>query len=304
MDLLDALRAAGAAGVRRRGHALAAGSRGGRGGALLSPLTLVGTGYRVAGQVTPETWLTMERADCLFYLVTDPATSGWLRSLNPRARSLHDCYREGEDGTLAAGRMVARMLAPLRAAATAAGGEGTEPAVCAAFYGHPAVLVHPARLAAEQARAEGFAVHMLPAISCEDCLFADLGVDPAVPGRVLCDATDFLLRPRRFDTSAALVLLQAGAVGVRRFHSGREPSRAGLRLLAEALGQQYPADHPVVLYEIDPLPPFDPRILRLPLAELAEAPASVVTTLYVTPLPPPAPDVERRLRLQASATAG
>ena len=256
----------------------------------MSKLTLVGTGYRVGGQVTTETRVTMETADVLIYLVTDPATSAWLRSLNARASSLHDSYREGEDGAVAARRMAERMVAPLREGHT----------VCAAFSGHPAVLVHAARLAAEQARAEGFAVTMLPAISCEDCLIAELGVDPAVPGRVLFDATDFLLRPRDFDATAALVLLQAGAVGLRDFRSGREPNRDGLRLLAEALRRWYPAEHPVVLYEAGTLPPFEPTITRLPLAGLGEAPASVVSTLYVTPLPLAPIDAERQRRLRAT----
>ena len=260
----------------------------------MSSLTLVGTGYRVAGQVTPETHAVMASADVLLYLVTDPATGGWLRSLNPGASSLHDSYREGEDGAVAARRMAERIVAPLREGRT----------VCAAFSGHPAVLVHPARLAAEQARAEGFAVSMLPAISCEDCLFAELGIDPAVPGRVLFDATDFLLRPRDFDATAALVLLQAGAVGLRDYRGGREPNREGLRVLAETLRRWYPAEHQVVLYEAGTLPPFEPTIVRVSLADLGEAPASVVSTLYVAPLPLGPIDEERAARLRATVPAG
>jgi hypothetical protein len=254
-------------------------------------LSVVGVGYRVAGQVTPETRVLIERAERFYYLVTDPASSAWLRSLNPAAESLHDCYREGEDGALATVRMAERVVAPLR--------QGLR--VCAAFYGHPGVLVHAARLAIERARTAGFSAHMLPAISCEDCLFAELGIDPAVTGRVLFDATDFLIRPRRFDTSAALILMQAGAVGVRHFHGRRGPHREGLRLLAAALRQHYPPDHPVVLYEANPLPPFAPTIVRLPLDELAEAPASVATTLYVTPLPALSVDAQRLARLRATA---
>lgn len=260
----------------------------------MSVLTLVGTGYRVAGQVTPEARSALASADRLLYLVTDPATSAWLRGLNASARSLHDCYVEGEDGTIAAGRMAERILEPLRHGLS----------VCAAFSGHPGVLVHASRLAAERARAEGFTVQMLPAVSCEDCLFADLGVDPASPGRVLFDATEFLVRPRTFDPTAALVLLQAGAVGWRRFRQGREPHREGLRVLATALRRWYPPEHPVVLYEAGTLPPFEPTIHRISLDQLGEAPASVVSTLYVAPLPPPAIDAERLQRLRDTLPVG
>jgi precorrin-3B methylase len=54
-------------------------------------LTVVGTGYRVAGQVTPEARACVERADRVLYLMTDTATSGWIRALRPDAESLHRC---------------------------------------------------------------------------------------------------------------------------------------------------------------------------------------------------------------------
>ena len=261
-------------------------------GADRPALTLVGTGYRVAGQVTPETLATMRRADRLLYLVNDAATSAWLRGLHPRAESLHDSYAEGEDGRRAAARMAERLVAPLREGQT----------VCAAFYGHPGVLVHVTRLALARARAEGFPARMLPAISIEDCLYADLGLDPAVPGRALFDATDFLVRPRDVDPSAVLVLLQAGAAGLQRFHGRRDADRNGLGLLAERLLRDRSPDHPVVLYEASPVPPFEPSIRRLRLDQLASAPASVVSTLLVAPLPKPEVDAELLGRLRALAS--
>ena len=254
-------------------------------------LVLVGTGDRVAGHVTPESLATMRRAERLLYLVTDPATGAWLREVHPGAESLHDSYVEGEDGRHAAARMVERIVSPLREGRT----------VCAAFYGHPGVLVHVSRLALARARGEGFPARMLPAVSIEDCLFADLGLDPAVPGRALFDATDFLLRPRQVDPAAALVLLQAGAVGLQRFHGRRDPDRRGLALLAERLLRDHAPDHPVVLYEASLLPPFEPSVRRLRLDELAAAPASVVSTLVVMPRPKPALDGELLGRLRALA---
>lgn len=50
--------------------------------------------------------------------------------------------------------------------------------VCGAFYGHPGVLLACASNIA-QAREEGFDAVMEPGISAEDCLYADLIVDPA-----------------------------------------------------------------------------------------------------------------------------
>jgi hypothetical protein len=142
---------------------------------------------------------------------------------------------------------------------------------------------------------------MLPAISFEDCLFADLGVDPGVSGRLMYEATDFLVRPRTVDSTAALVLLQVGAIGLTRFALGDTPHREGLRLLAEALQQHFPADHRVALYRMPQLPMFDPTIEWLPLAEIAAGSLSVVSTLFVPPLGRRAIDRSVLARLQHTA---
>jgi len=237
-------------------------------------LSVVGTGYRVAGHVTPETHSALENADRLLYLVTDPATSAWLTSVNPRAESLHDCYRIGESGADAVGRMVERILAPLR--------EDLE--VCAAFSGHPAIGVPVSHEAIRRARTEGHPARMLPAISFEDCLFADLGMDPGDNGRLLFDAGDFVRRAPEIDTSSALLLIQAGAVGVTSYRDGEEPDRAGLARLSEVLRRLYGADHEVVFYEISDFPMFDPTVEHVRISDLSEAPVTIRSTLYVPPL--------------------
>ena len=59
-----------------------------------------------------------------------------------------------------------------------------------------------------QARAEGFNARMLPGISAEDCLFANLGADPGTHGCQSFEATSFLLRKPKFDTLTHLILWQ------------------------------------------------------------------------------------------------
>jgi len=251
-------------------------------------LTVIGTGYNVAGQVTPEALSCMKQAERLFYLMSDPATSAWLKSLNAAAESLYDCYRVDEPGTAACERMVERILTAVHA--------GLE--VCAAFYGHPAIFVPPGLESLRRARQEGFSARMLPAISFEDCLFADLGVDPAVHGRVMHEATDFLIRPRIFDPTAGLILLQVGAIGLVNFRKEDAPNREGVRLLARTLVKHYPESHRVALYRMSQLPIFEPSIAWVAVAELAEAPLSVCSTLYVPPLPRRPIDPEMLARLQ------
>jgi hypothetical protein len=237
-------------------------------------LTVVGTGYNVAGHVTAEARSRLVAARRVFYLMTDPASTSWLSTLNPAAESLHDCYRVGEPGLEACERMVERILAPVR--------EGFD--VCAAFYGHPAIFVPPGLESLRRARLEGHTASMLPAVSFEDCLYADLGVDPGVSGRAMYEATDFLVRPRRLDPTAALILLQVGAVGVTSFSEGDRPNRAALPFLQELLARWYPRDHTVAVYRITQLPVYQPEIDWLPLANLSEARLSVSSTLYVPPL--------------------
>jgi hypothetical protein len=254
----------------------------------------VGTGYNVAGQVTPEALSCLKSADRLFYLMSDPATALWLQSLNAAAEPLHDCYRVGEPGTTACERMVERILAAVRA------GED----VCAAFYGHPAIFVPPGLESLRRARQEGFSVRMLPAISFEDCLIADLGVDPGTHGRVLYEATDFLIRPRRFDPTAGLVLLQVGAIGLVHFREEETPNREGFRLLTQALAVCYPESHRVALYRASQMPIFEPGIDWVTLDELPEAPLTVFSTLYVPPLRRRPVDREMLARLQRAASVG
>jgi hypothetical protein len=172
---------------------------------------------------------------------------------------------------------------------------------CAAFYGHPAIFVPPGLESVRRARLEGFQARMLPAVSFEDCLFADLGIDPGVSGRVMYEASDFLLRPRTFDPTAALVLLQVGAIGLVEFALGDVPNRVGMRVLAEVLAGHYPASHRVALYRMSQMPIFEPAIDWVAISELPEAPLSVTSTLYVPPLPRRPIDASVLARLQAMA---
>lgn len=238
-------------------------------------LTLVGTGLRISGQVTEEALVAMREADKLFHLVQDQVTHRWLSGLNPTAESLYDSYREGRDRRETYEEMVERMLAPVR--------QGL--AVCAAFYGHPGVFALPAHEAVRRARREGHDAEMLPGVSAEDCLIADLGFDPGERGCQSFEATDFLVRHRRFDPASALLLWQIGGIGVADFRREVAWNPAGVDVLARALAATYGADHEVVVYEASPYPVTDPLVHRCRLDRLAAAPVTIASTLLVPPLP-------------------
>ena len=236
-------------------------------------LTVVGTGFLVAGQATPEAVACMGGAGRLLFLVAEPATRRWLQGTFPRAENMADSFWEGRPRMEAYEEVIGRILAPLR--------EGLD--VCAAFYGHPGVFVHSSHEAVRRARAEGFDAEMQPGVSAEDCLFADLGVDPALFGCQSFEASNFLLRRRKVDTSAALVLWQIGALGTTTYSKQTLWNRAGLDLLVEALLESYPAEHEAIVYEAALLPVYEPLIQRTPIAAIARTKVTTYSTLYVPP---------------------
>ena len=255
-------------------------------------LLVVGTGFMVSGQVTPEAKSAMEGADRLLHLVSDAATRDWIEHLNPSNESLYDAYAEGKLRTDSYEEMVQRILAPVREGAS----------VCLALYGHPGVFVYPSHEAIRRARAEGYPARMLPGISAEDCLFADLDLDPAQQGIRSYEATDFLVSGRPVDPTSGLVLWQVGAIGVATFYNRSVWKTEGLVPLVERLLEHYPASHEVVLYTAATLPVAEPQVHRLRLNQLLDPPegveVSVAATLYVPPAQEAEVDREAAERLE------
>ena len=239
-------------------------------------LTIVGTGIEFAGQLTPAARTWIETADKVLHAVADPLTMHWLQRLNGSAEALpyntENAYRRQTYRD-----MVARILAEVRTGAD----------VCAVFYGHPGVLADPAHLAASQARREGYFVQMLPAVSALDCLLCDLGVDPGKHGCQSFEATDFLIRHRRYDPTSILVLWQIAMIGNRGFDSPetRSSQKRGLAVLSEALAVDYGADYEVVVYEAAVFRPIaQPFIERTTFAGLPDVEVTTRSTLYVPPM--------------------
>jgi len=234
-------------------------------------LTVVGTGIQLGTQLTPEARMAITTADVVFLLVAEPVMEAAIRRLNPETRSLQEHYVVGQSRKDAYETMIVEILSHVR--------EGQD--VCAAFYGHPGVFVAPSHEAVRRAREAGFRARMLPGISAEDCLFADLGLDPARFGYQCYEATDFLVHRRQIDTTAALVLWQLGTVG--NAAAAEEATPSGLRVLVETLLAHYPSDHEVVVYEASPYPGFDPKIGTVQLGELRPEHVTAMSTLYVPP---------------------
>lgn len=139
----------------------------------------------------------------VFYLASDLLTVEWLTRLHKNAQSLHDAYEIGKPRIKSYEEMVRRLVGAAQ--------EGQH--VCAAFYGHPGVFVYPSHVAIQEATGLGIPARMLPGVSAEDCLFADLGLDPARSGCMSYEATDFLLHRRTAAIDSVLILWQVGVIG-------------------------------------------------------------------------------------------
>ena len=223
-------------------------------------LTVVGTGIQLGTHLTPEARAVIGSADVVFTLVTEPVMLAAVGRLNKETRPLQNHYVLGESRSVAYEAMVEDILANVR--------KGLK--VCAAFYGHPGVFVYPAGRAIARARELGIGARMLPAVSALDCLFADLGVDPAANGCQLYEAGDFVRRGPALETAAALVLWQVGVVELR----GE---------LVAALRRSYGPAHELVVYEASPYPGIGPAVERMTVDALGAAELSQRSTVYVPP---------------------
>jgi uncharacterized protein YabN with tetrapyrrole methylase and pyrophosphatase domain len=235
-------------------------------------LLVVGTGIQLGGQITVEALDAIRRADCVPYFVADAHAARWIESLNPTAENLARLYAPGKPRLETYREAVEHIVGQVRAGHR----------VCAAFYGHPGVFAYPSHESVRQARAEGFEARMLPGVSAEDCLFADLGLDPAQRGCQSYEVTDFLLRPRIFDPRLLLLFWQVGVIGETSIGDGA-PRASRVQVLIDALLGHYPPDHEVIVYEAAVYAVCKPRILRVPLDGLASATIGPMATLVVPP---------------------
>jgi uncharacterized protein YabN with tetrapyrrole methylase and pyrophosphatase domain len=243
-------------------------------------LVAVGTGIRMVGQLTMEALAEIRAAEKLLYCIGDPIAEHIVQQLNRAgAESLFHFYSVGKQRIETYEQMIQRMLECVR------GGLKT----CVALYGHPGVFAYPAHEAIRRVRAEGYQARMLPAVSAEDCLFADVGVDPAMTGCQSYEATDFMVNDRIIDNSASVILWQIGVLGDWSYSAGTYDT-SSMPLLLERLGKFYPPTHEAIIYEASIFPGCPPVIRRTPLYNLPNSGVTATSTLYIPPARAPSVD--------------
>lgn len=238
-------------------------------------LVCVGTGMMLGAHICPLSRSYIEQADVVFVLVSNSLVEAWIGEMNTNCQSLQSFYAEGKNRNKTYNQMAEAMLAEVRAGKKVVG----------AFYGHPGVFALVPHKAIDWARKEGFDAKMLPGISAEDCLVADLGLDPGKTGCIQFETSQLMFYQRQLDPAALLILWQVGISGDRSLSKFSTDS-AKLQILVELLAEHYPLDHQVILYEAAVLPIDDTRIDRIPLRDLPQAQLSQHTTMVVPPCQP------------------
>jgi hypothetical protein len=251
-------------------------------------LACVGLGMTLGSHLTPLARSHIEQADVVFAGLSDGVVELWLERMHPDVRSLQPYYAEGKSRMKTYREWVELMMTEVRAGKR----------VCGVFYGHPGIFAWSPHKVIEVARAEGYEAHMEPGISAEDCLYADLGIDPGRYGCQHFEASQLLFYERRIDPAGYLVLWQVGVVGdlsLKRFSTGPEYRQA----LVDVLSADYPLDHEVIVYRGATLPIQKARIRRVALRDLPIIELTVEETVVL----PPAASLKQNLAMRERLVA-
>ena len=251
-------------------------------------LVCVGIGMTLGSHITPLARSHIEQADVVFVGVSDGIVELWISEMHPDVRSLQRYYSEGTSRMHTYRLMVDAMLTEVRAGKKVVG----------AFYGHPGVFAWAPHKAIAVARDEGFWAHMEPGVSAEDCLYAELGIDPGKFGCQHYEASQLMFYKRRIDPSAYLIVWQVGIAGdqsLARFST----SAAYRQVLVDVLVQDYPPDHQVVIYRCATLPIHGAQIQRCALSELPNIDICLQDTVVIPPARAMQPNADIQTRLAA-----
>jgi uncharacterized protein YabN with tetrapyrrole methylase and pyrophosphatase domain len=244
-------------------------------------LVNVGLGMTLGSHISPLSRSYIENADVVFVAASNQIVEEWVCTMNADVRSLQEYYNEGTSRMITYNNMVNAIMTEVRAGKN----------VCGAFYGHPGVFAWAPHKTIKIAQDEGYKAHMQAGISAEDCLYADLGIDPGTRGCIHYEASQFMFKKKLVDPTAYLVLWQVGIAGdetLAKFSIEAEYKQVLVNMLLKI----YPADHLITLYECAVLPIENARIEKIKLENLAREDISLKTTVLIPPCKEPEENTE------------
>lgn len=235
-------------------------------------LSIVGTGISV-GQISLESRTLIQASDFVCFIVSDEATASYIRELNPKTFDLATLYRKGVPRDRIYEEMADRIVAYCD--------EYND--VCAVFYGHPGVFVTPSHRAIKKARAKGIQARMYPGISAEDCLFADLDIDPGL-GCQTYEATWFWKNRIKPDRRVLLIIWQVPVAGQMEWEPGK-PHPDAIAYIRDAILESHGDDTEAFIYTASRIPLGKPEIQTIKVRDLAAAKMNPISTMCVLPRP-------------------
>ena len=200
-------------------------------------LVIVGSGITSIAQLTLEAVAHMKEADKFYYTVADPATDIFIQKLKKNAVDLYNLYDDGKNRHGTYVQMAETLLNDVRKVFYVVG----------CFYGHPGVFANSPHRAVPIALDEGYDTKMLPGVSAEDCLYADLNINTSRPGCQTLRASDIVLGERPIETHCHVNIFQVGAVSMQDFNF-KGFQRIKFPALAERHLKDYGPDHTIVHY--------------------------------------------------------
>ncbi len=236
-------------------------------------LALLGTGIKFLSHLTKESIAYIENADVVYYLSNDSIMIEWLENKCNDIESLSRIYFKHASRKEAYSEIDSYLIERVRAGLN----------ICFLLYGHPVVFSQPGMIAIHVLENEGYTVKVLPAISSEDCLFADLRINPGSVGCLSYDATDLLIRNRQLLPTSHLIVWQIASVGYVN-HYKEKYGNDYIELLVQKLLTVYPGCHAVAIYIAAKYPGFESRTFHCTIASLASVDIPRFSTMYIPPL--------------------
>jgi tetrapyrrole methylase family protein / MazG family protein len=241
---------------------------------VLKKLVLVGVGIKTISHLTIESQAYIKNAEYVLYLINEPILEEWLKKNSKKSASLEHiyffCYKRKDSYNM----IIEEILSSL----------DTYNYVTVVLYGHPTFFSFPGLEAVKIAsKRHNIETLILPAISAQDCLLADLRIDAGENGMISVEAMSFIVFKRVFSPFYDLILWQLGAIG-NISSNLKNKSVNGLRLVMDKLLIYYPKDHEITLYEASMYPGVPCKIKKFSLQNLLEQDISTITTVYVPAL--------------------
>lgn len=237
-------------------------------------LTVIGSGIKFASHLSLESKAYIEQAELVLMLVSDKHLEEWLSSLNKNTINLSEKFYHGDQQRTDIYQAIADYIV---------GQVKQNQHVCFVTYGHPGVFASAPHNAIKQTQAFGYPAKMTPGISAEDCLLADLLIDPADHGCQQYEVTQFLVEQPKFDPHADLILWQIGSLGNTKVTNKNKinRSRDKLIILKNYLLNFYPGEHLVTMYIAAIYPGQEPVIDTFKLDQLERYKTRGLETLFV-----------------------